>query len=301
MKFLLRDSYPLFYSPQTRLRSANHPVTHMLSSHTLDLQCRKLTISGSTRLKGTMKRIPQLLIFVTLLTSVFVLLIPPRLHAQERTSAPTPNTVWVGADGKYEAEPDTALVQFNISAQEDTLQAATVRANKAAEQVRQLLRTNGLDPKQAQVGTFSVQPVYDYKNPKRKLVGYRVDTSITIKFKDFSKIGPITQGLADLDITGNQSLSYILEDMDAAKIKAVEDALHRAHEEASAMARSSGRNLGELSYASVDTYEQPRPRPMMMAAPMAMKAADNAPAPTEEFGAQKVTVTAHVNAMYSLK
>jgi uncharacterized protein YggE len=247
-----------------------------------------------------MKRI-QALITLSLLASAFIFLTSPSLRAQERTSIPAPNTVWVGADGKYEAEPDTALVQFNISAQEDNLQAANARATKAAEQVRQLLRSNGLDPKQAQVGMFSVQPVYDYKNPKRKLVGYRVETSISIKVKDFSKIGPITQGLADMDITGNQSLSYVLDDMDAAKIKAVEDALHRAHEEASAVARSSGRTLGELSYASVDTYEQPRPRPMqMMAAPMA-KAADAMAAPTEEFGAQKVTVTAHVNAMYNLK
>ena len=248
-----------------------------------------------------MKRIQPVLLSATLLASIFIVLNPLSSRAQERTSAATPNTVWVGADGKYEAEPDTAVVQFNISAQEDNLQSANARATKAAEQVRQLLRSNGLDPKQAQVGMFSVQPVYDYKNPKRKLVGYRVETSITIKVRDFTKIGPITQGLADMDITGNQSLSYILEDMDAAKIKAVEDALHRAHDEASAVARSSARTLGELSYASVDTYEQPRPRPMMMAAPMAMKSADAMPTPTEEFGAQKVTVTAHVNAMYNLK
>ena len=31
-----------------------------------------------------------------------------------------PNTIYVGADGKYESPPDTALVQFNISAQEET-------------------------------------------------------------------------------------------------------------------------------------------------------------------------------------
>jgi uncharacterized protein YggE len=247
-----------------------------------------------------MKRIQTLLITVALLAAAFVVMTSHSLRAQERSSTPTPNTVWVGADGKYEAEPDTAVVQFNISAQEDNLQAANARATKAAEQVRQLLRTNGIEPKQAQVGMFSVQPVYDYKNPKRKLVGYRVETSITIKVKDFTKVGPITQGLADMDITGNQSLNYILEDMDAAKIKAVEDALHRAHEEAGAVAHSSGRSLGELSYASVDTYEQPRPRPMM-ASPMAMRSADAVPAPTEEFGAQKVTVTAHVNAMYNLK
>lgn len=248
-----------------------------------------------------MKRIQPLSIFALLVAFLVIVLTPLTLRAQERTSSPAPNTVWVGADGKYESEPDTAVLQFNISAQEDNLQAANARATKAAEQVRQLLRTNGLDPKQAQVGMFSVQPVYDYKNPKRKLVGYRVDNSITIKVKDFAKIGPLTQGLAEMDITGNQSLSYELDDMDAAKIKAVEDALHRTHEEANAVAHSSGRVLGELSYASVDTYEQPRPRPMMMAAPMSMKAADAVAAPTEEFGAQKVTVTAHVNALYNLR
>jgi uncharacterized protein len=278
------------------------PETGVPLSLPLDLQCSVMTIPGLSRLKGTMKRITPLAIPRSLLVlTILVQLAPQALRAEERASNPTPNTVWVGADGKYEAEPDTAVVQFNISAQEDNLQAANTRASKAAEQVRQLLRTNGLDPKQAQVGMFSVQPVYDYKNPKRKLVGYRVDTNISIKLKDFSKIGAITQGLADMDVTGNQSLSYVLDDMDSAKIKAVEDALHRANEEANAVARSSGRTLGELSYASVDTYEQPQPRPMPMAAPMAMKAGEAVPAPTEEFGAQKIAVTAHVNAVYNLK
>jgi uncharacterized protein len=280
---------------------AKGPATYTLCCPARDLQCKQLTISGSSRHKGTMKRIQPQFVPLSLFVFALALLAQGESLAQDRISNPTPNTVWVGADGKYEAEPDTAVVQFNISAHEDNLQASNTRATKAAEQVRQLLRSNGLDPKQAQVGMFSVQPVYDYKNPKRKLVGYRVDTSITIKFKDFAKVGPITQGLADMDVTANQSLSYILDDIDAAKIKAVEDALHRAHEEASAVARSGNRILGELSYASVDTYEQPRPHPMTMAAPMAMKAGEAAPAPTEEFGAQKVTVTAHVNAMYNLK
>jgi len=42
---------------------------------------------------------------------------PATSTAQDRTTNIIPNTVWVGADGKYEAEPDNALVQFNISAQ----------------------------------------------------------------------------------------------------------------------------------------------------------------------------------------
>lgn len=224
------------------------------------------------------------------------------LQAQDRPTNPLPNSVWVGADGKFESEPDTVLVQFNISAQEDKLQNANDRATRAAEQIRQLLRDNGLDPKDAQFGRFAVEPVYDYQNSKRKLLGYRVDSDISIKFKDFAKVGPITQGLADIDVTANQSLSYILEDEDAAKLKAVQDALRRAHDEADTVAKSSGRTLGDLSYASVDTFERaPQPRPMMMAPSAMAKAAPTMPAPTAEFGAQKITVTAHVNALYSLK
>ena len=224
------------------------------------------------------------------------------LAAQDRSVTPIPNTVWVGADGKYEAEPDTVLVQFNISAQEEKQQDANQKASRAAEQVRQLLHSNGLDPKDAQVGRFSVQPVYDYKNPKRKLVGYRVETNISIKLKDFSKVGPITQGLADMqDVTGDQSLSYLLDDMEAAKVKAVEDALARARGEANSVARFSGRTLGELSYASIDTYEPSPIRPMVFDRQASVGTLPAPTPPTAECGAQKIAVTAHVNALYMLK
>jgi len=237
---------------------------------------------------------------LVVLSCLGLLIVYAPLAAQERTVTPQANTVWVGADGKFESEPDTALVQFNISAQEEKLQDANQRATQAAEQVRQLLRSNGIDPKDAQVGRFAVQPVYDYKNPKRKLVGYRVDTDISVKVKDFSKIGPIAEGLANMDVTSNQSISYQLDDMDAAKIKAVQDALRRAHNEADAVATSSGRALGELSYASVDTFEPTPVRPMMMAREAAPMGGVAAAPPTAEFGAQKITVTAHVNALYTL-
>ncbi|MGO9302804.1 MAG: SIMPL domain-containing protein [Candidatus Korobacteraceae bacterium] len=241
---------------------------------------------------------PKALFVALLMALAGSLAISTPATAQEQSSKVIPNAVWVGADGKFESDPDTALVQFGVSAQEEKLQDANQKATQAAEQIRQLLRTNGLDPKEAQISRFATQPVYDYKNPKRKLVGYRVDANISIKLKDFSKIGPIAEGLATLDVT-DTSISYLLEDMDAAKIKAVEDALRRAHNEANAIAQSSGRALGELSYASVDTYEQQPIRPMMAKA--ATMAAQAAPPPTAEFSAEKITVTAHVNALYNLK
>ncbi len=222
--------------------------------------------------------------------------------AQERPIFRQPqDTVYVGADGKFEAPPDTAVVQFNISAQEDSSKAATERAANAAEQIRHILRSNGIDPKSAEIGFYSLDPVYDYRTPKRKLLGYRVNTAVTIKLKDFSKVGPIVQQFSDLDVTQNQTLSYTLENIDAAKTKAVEDALQRARRSAAAVAQAGGRTLGELSSASVDTVEQvPIIMARSMRAPMAMRA-EAAPAPTEEFSAQKITIAAHVNALFLLK
>jgi uncharacterized protein len=236
-------------------------------------------------------------IFIALIWTAFLVL--PAAAQDRPTVTAQPNTVFAGADGRFEANPDTALMQFNISAQDETSRAAYDRASKSAEQVRQILRSNGIEPKSAEFGFFSLQPIYDYKNPKRKLVAYRVEANVSLKLKDFSKIAPILQQLADADISESQTISYTLEDMDAAKTKAVEDAFRRARESATAVARASGHTLGDLSYASVDTFESPRlmaPAPRMMA----MKMDGGTPAPNEEFTPQTITVTAHVNTMFTL-
>jgi uncharacterized protein len=218
---------------------------------------------------------------------------PPTIMAQA-------NTVYTSAEGRFESAPDTAMVQFNISAQENTSKAAYQRASEAAEQVRQILRSNGVDPKTAEIGFFAIQPVYDWRQPKRKLVGYRVNTNVSLKLKDFAKVGPIVQALGEQDYAENVNLNYTLDNIDAAKLKAVEDAFQRARQEAATVARAGGRMLGELSYASVDTFEQVHPPgpPMPMRA-QAMTA--ELAAPTAEFTPQKVTVTARVNAMFGLK
>src|SRR6266446_6941399 len=235
--------------------------------------------------------------FALILATIFTLAI--FAVAQTPTLTALPNTVFVGADGKFETAPDTALIQFNISAQADTAKAAYEQASKAAETTRQVLRANGIDPKSAEIGFFSVNPMYDWKNPKRKVIGYQVTTSVSLKLKDFAKIGPITQQLADADVSESQSLSYTLENIDEAK--AVADAYRRARASAQSLATAAGRTLGELSYASVDTAENIRIYAPMQRKGGPMMAMESVAPPTQEFTPQEVTVTAHVNAMFVLK
>ena len=55
--------------------------------------------------------------------------------------------------------------------------------------------------------------------------------------------------------------NYTLENMDQAKGKTVGDAYRRTRASADTLAQANGRALGPLSYASVDTFENPRPHP----------------------------------------
>jgi uncharacterized protein YggE len=219
----------------------------------------------------------------------------PPVAAQAQT-----NTIYSGADGKFESAPDTAVLRFDIGAQDSNSRAAYDKAVAAAERVRQVLKNNGIDTKAMQVGFYSVQPMYDWKNPAHKVIGYRVATDLTLKLHDFTKIGGIIEQTADIESMANQSLNYTLEDIEPAKAKAAEDALKKARNQAAAVATAGGRTLGELLYASVDVNQQVIV-PMQVMRRAAVAGAAVAEAPTAEFTPQSVTINAHVNALFALR
>jgi uncharacterized protein YggE len=212
------------------------------------------------------------------------------------------NTIYAGADGKFEAAPDTALIRMDIASQQDTSRAAYDHAAVAMDHVRQVLTSNGIDLKAAQFGTYQMQPMYDWKNPKHKVIAYRVTSDVTLKLRDFKKIGTITEQLADIEDTQNQSVNYTLEDIEQAKAKASEDALKKARNQATAVATAGGRTLGDLLYASVDVNQNNVVPIMYAQSAMARSAAPAAtPPPMADFTPQTITINAHVNALFALK
>jgi hypothetical protein len=221
--------------------------------------------------------------------------------AQEsRGPAFIPNSVSVGADGDFESAPDTAVISCALAAQEKTSQAAFDSASRLTEQMRQALHAVGVDPKTAELSGYSLYPMFDYKNAKQNVIGYRVGTSVTIKLKDFGKIAPVIQALAGLNGITGQNMSYDLEEIDAAKQKAIDHAYARARGYADTLARASGKQLGALLSAAVDTQQA---MPVMPYARVAMQEVNGAlaKAPTEDFQPTKIKVNAHLNAVFALQ
>src|ERR1035441_6874010 len=72
----------------------------------------------------------------TLVTFCALLVLSALSSAQSNTLNPLPNTIFVGADGKFETAPDTALIQFNIAAKADNAKDAYDQAAKQSRSHR---------------------------------------------------------------------------------------------------------------------------------------------------------------------
>jgi hypothetical protein len=217
-------------------------------------------------------------------------------QAPEGTAPATDgNTITVASQGHFEAAPDTAVVNWEITGENASLKAAYAQAQSQAEQVRALLTRQGFTPQQAHWTSYQVQPQWDYK--AHRVTSYSVSTSLRLEFTDFQKIGPLLDAAGSAGLTALRGVSFELKDMDAARAAAIADGYRQTHQEAAALAAAAGRHLLGLSHASIDVAAPFAPVPMMA---RAMVAGAAAPPPTASFTPQDITVTARITAVYRL-
>ena len=206
------------------------------------------------------------------------------------------DTIDVSVQGRFEAQPDTAVLGIDIRGQNRDLKKAYAQAQQQAEQVRALLRQQGIPADEAQLGSYQVQPNIDWRS--HKLIDYTVVTHVEVDLKDFSKIGPLVDAAGQAGLPAFDRVSFELKDMQKARQQAIADGYRKALAEAQEVAQLAQRRIKKLQYASVDVAEPGPifPRPVMMA----RAAAGAAPAPTEQFAPQKLTVTAQVRATFEM-
>lgn len=234
--------------------------------------------------------------------------------AQETSAKPTQpmNSITVAADGEYEAEPDVAILQFTLTAQEKTYKAAYEKVAAAAAKVRDALTQNGLDGKLAQVSGYSVSPQYDYKSRRYKVIAYNVTARVKIRTEAMDKLAAALEPIGEIPEASGQSFTYDLKDPDAAKNKAIEKAAQRAKSYANELAVATGRQLGELHYGSIDIRENIGKADRFAGSLASLEVVSGqmdrldkfqpqAAPPPQVLGAEPITITAHVNCIFTLK
>jgi uncharacterized protein len=164
------------------------------------------------------------------------------------------DTLVVQAEGTYDADPDLATLTFQIFAQDKDIKRAYETATRSMQHIVDIAQRNGLVKDEIRSGVLTVSPIYEGDRKKRAR-SYYVQGQEVLKVHDFAKIGPILDASVEDGVTDFRSLTYSLADEEAAKKKAVAEAMQRAIGRAATALEQKGQKLGALRYMSLDVKQ----------------------------------------------
>lgn len=229
----------------------------------------------------------------------------------------------VTGEGKVVAVPDVAEFTFSVITQggkdlSKLQQENTERVNRAIG----FVKSKGVDAKDIKTQGYNLEPRYqnvickqvprpmpavesesytiiDRTCPPPEIVGYTITQTVSVKVRDFTKIGELLAGAVSSGANSVSQLSFVIDDRAALENKAREEAIVKAQAKAKAIAKVGGFRLGKLisinegwtgpiSYARYEAFGKGGD-----AMPMA------APAPSIEPGSQEVMVS--VTLIYEIR
>src|SRR5260370_9544536 len=164
------------------------------------------------------------------------------------------DTLVVQAEGSYESDPDLATLTFDISTQDKELKQAYSKASQSMRTIVEVAERNGLSKDAIHTGVLTVTPVYDGSR-KQRARSYRVQGLVVLKVQDFSKVGPIMDDSIQDGIADFRSLTYSLANEEAAKKKAVSDAMQRALGRATIALEQTKQKLGAARSVNLEVSQ----------------------------------------------
>lgn len=223
-------------------------------------------------------------------------------------SVPVVNSFGVSGEGKVVIVPDVAQFGFSVVT-EGGVDIAKLQAENTTKvnQAIAYLKGRGINNKDIKTASYNLSPRYDncYSTTNRQcpppsIVGYMINQSVSVKIRDFDLIGEVLTGVVESGANSVSSLDFTVDDPEAARAEAREEAIKLAQEKAKAIARAGGFSIGRLVSIEEDGYYPvPYYGNKLMGMGGAEAAMDMAVAPTIEPGSEDVVVT--VNLRYEIK
>ena len=216
--------------------------------------------------------------------------------AQSTTQVTKDHTLSVSGTGIVTVKPDTADVTLGVTTQRDTAAAAAGDAANVMDAVIKAIKALGVEDKDIQTSTLSLDGVYDYNSNPARLTGYQAVNQVTVTVRDLTKTGAVIDAATGAGATDVNNITFRLDDQTAAEASAREQAVLSARAKADTMAKAAGVTI--TGVISIAEDSAPVPTPVYFdSAKASGVAADQAPTPVQG-GTIDLTVT--VSIVYSI-
>lgn len=181
------------------------------------------------------------------------------------TSVSVPDTVRgenVGdsSDGKITMDssetvkivPDMAKIVFAVTSEAKKADECQQKNTEALNSLTEYLKGQGIDEKSITTSGYSLNPRYDWSSDTRKLIGYEMQTEVTVSDVTVEQVGTLLSGGVNAGANEIYSVSYYSSGYDDAYAEALKKAVELARTKAQALAEASGRTLGDV--VSIEEY-----------------------------------------------
>jgi len=188
--------------------------------------------------------------------------------AAEAASSPSTVSIEVSGTGEVTLDPDRATVSIAVDTQGMTsAEAAADNAHRMTAVTRALLDA-GAQRADLTTANYSVQPQWQYTpNAPPKRIGYQAQNTLRVSVRALAQLGPWIDRALGAGATRVENIDFESSQMDAARRKALAQAVANARADAQTLAEAAGGHLGALLDLSTLAPGGPRPLFRQLSAP----------------------------------
>ncbi|HYC56438.1 MAG TPA: SIMPL domain-containing protein [Candidatus Binatia bacterium] len=190
------------------------------------------------------------------------LIVATPARAQDPAQTP-PRVIRVSGTATVKASPDRARLTVAVVSRAATARAASELDATASKNLLSRLESQVAAPGEVRTAGYDLSAEYDYQErpgqSQRRLVGYVASNRLSVVTDDLTGIGAIIDSAVEAGANDVESISFYLEDENAARRQALLEAGRRARAEAETVAESLGVALGPLVDASSESRGGPGP------------------------------------------
>jgi len=208
------------------------------------------------------------LIAVLVLLSLFLLVKTLDVFDElGRTNSPMMNTITVQGEGRSAAVPDIARITYTVTESNKNIEVAQEAATKKNDAALEALAELEIDEDDIRTLSYNVSPEYSYGRgcaagmpcpPQTPTItGYQVSQTIEVKVRATDMASEVLGKLGSIGVQNINGPEFTLDDPEAVRGEAREEAISKAREEAERLAKQLGVRLGKV----VSYYDNNQPQP----------------------------------------
>ncbi len=169
------------------------------------------------------------------------------------------NTINVTGNGSVFTKPDMATLNITVSKTAATSSEAQSQANTTIEQVKSVLKSNGLSDEDIKTSSFYLYPKYEYQDRRNVYIGQEAVHGLTVKIKKIddkaTKVGKIIDAVVQITDVKLNGVWFDVEDKEPYYSQARKAAFDKAKQKAEELSKLGGVKLLKPVFISDSSYD----------------------------------------------